>query len=64
LTDLRAQRFDAINTVDKNLRHQQNLQTLPIAVVVLSAKSNSLRGLYRYWESWRGRLLRWPTRLS
>ena len=32
--------FDALITVDKNLPYQQNLQTLPIAVVLLSAVSN------------------------
>lgn len=37
--------FDAFITVDKNLPYQQNIATLPIAVIVLSAKSNELRVL-------------------
>jgi predicted nuclease of predicted toxin-antitoxin system len=45
LLTLAAQNFDALITVDKNLRHQQNLQNLPLTVVVLSAKSNDLRTL-------------------
>jgi len=34
--------FDAFITVDKNLPYQQNLKTLPVAVVLLSAVSNEL----------------------
>jgi len=34
--------FDAFITVDKNLPYQQNLNTLPIAVIVLDAVSNEL----------------------
>ncbi|MFL6676232.1 MAG: DUF5615 family PIN-like protein [Massilia sp.] len=45
LLALAAHRFDALITVDKNLRHQQNLKSLPLAVVVLSAKANTLRAL-------------------
>lgn len=37
-----AGRFDALITVDKNLRYQQNPHTLPVAVVVLDAASNEL----------------------
>lgn len=37
--------FDVFITVDKNLPHQQNLSTLPIAVVVLDAASNELAAL-------------------
>ncbi len=37
-----ANEFDALVTVDKNLQYQQNLDTLPIAVIVLDAKSNEL----------------------
>ncbi len=36
--------FDVFITIDKNLKHQQNLATLPIAVIVL-AKSNRLADL-------------------
>ena len=34
--------FDAFVTVDKNLPYQQNLTTLPVAVIVLDAVSNEL----------------------
>ncbi len=34
--------FDALVTVDKNLQYQQNLDKLPITVIVLDAKSNEL----------------------
>ena len=37
--------FDAFVTVDKNLPYQQNLSTLPIAVIVLDAVSNELQFL-------------------
>lgn len=40
-----AAHFDALVTVDRNIVHQQNLNTLPLSVVVLAAKSNSLNGL-------------------
>ena len=35
-------RFDVFVTVDKNLRHQQNLRAIPFAVAVLRVKSNNL----------------------
>jgi predicted nuclease of predicted toxin-antitoxin system len=37
--------FDAFITADKNLPYQQNLMTLPIAVVILDAPSNELSRL-------------------
>jgi predicted nuclease of predicted toxin-antitoxin system len=37
--------FDAFVTVDKNMPFQQNLSTLPIALVVLDAVSNELHAL-------------------
>lgn len=37
-----ANEFDAFVTVDKNLQYQQNLDALPIAVIVLDARSNEL----------------------
>jgi len=37
--------FDVLLTVDRNLRHEQNLSTLPITVVVLVATSNRLADL-------------------
>jgi predicted nuclease of predicted toxin-antitoxin system len=42
---LAANQFDAFITVDKNLPYQQNLGTLPIAVVVLDAGSIELPAL-------------------
>ena len=42
LLALAAAGFDAFVTVDKNLPYQQNTAALPIAVVVLDAKSNEL----------------------
>lgn len=45
LLHLAASEFDVFITADKNLRHQQNLATLPISVVVLIASSNELHGL-------------------
>ena len=37
--------FDVFVTVDRNLSFQQNLANLPVAVVVLRAKSNRLANL-------------------
>lgn len=45
LLALAATKFDAFVTVDKNLPYQQNLKSLPIAVVVLEAASNELQFL-------------------
>lgn len=45
LLALAASEFDAFVTVDKNLPFQQNMTTLPIAVVVLDALSNELASL-------------------
>jgi predicted nuclease of predicted toxin-antitoxin system len=45
LLALAANDFDAFITVDKNLPYQQNLRTLPIAVVVLDAGSIELPAL-------------------
>ena len=45
LLALAAVDFDAFVTVDKNLPYQQNLTTLPIAVVVLDAMSIELSAL-------------------
>jgi predicted nuclease of predicted toxin-antitoxin system len=36
-----AGRYDVLITVDQNLRYQQNLKALPIAVIVLSAKRST-----------------------
>ena len=40
-----AERFDVVITADQNLEFQQNLKTLPIAVVVMMADSNRLESL-------------------
>ena len=45
LLTLAAGDFDAFVTVEKNLPYQQNLTTLPIAVVVLDAMSIELPAL-------------------
>ena len=45
LLTLAAQRFDVFITVDKNLPYQQNVQVLPISVIVLDAVSNELTQL-------------------
>jgi hypothetical protein len=45
LLTLAADEFDAFITVDKNLPFQQNLTTLPIALIVLDALSNELSAL-------------------
>ncbi len=37
--------FDVFLTADQNIQFQQNLQTLPLAVVVLIAESNRLESL-------------------
>ena len=45
LLALASTEFDAFITVDKNLPFQQNLATLPIALIVLDAVSNELTAL-------------------
>lgn len=45
LLALAARDYDALITVDKNLRYQQRAATLPVAVVVLDAASNELASL-------------------
>lgn len=40
-----AGKIDALLTVDKNLAYQQNLKSLPFAVVVMSSRSNRLGDL-------------------
>ena len=42
---LAAADFDAFVTVDKNLPHQQNLASLPVAVVLLDAHTVELKAL-------------------
>jgi len=45
LLQLAAGVFDAFLTADQNLAHQQNLNALPIAVVVLVASTNRIESL-------------------
>lgn len=45
LLALAASDFDAFVTVDKNLQYQQDISSLPIAIVVLDAYSNELPAL-------------------
>jgi predicted nuclease of predicted toxin-antitoxin system len=40
-----ATRFEVLITADQNIRHQQNLNKLQVAVVVLVAKSNRIEQL-------------------
>jgi hypothetical protein len=40
-----ATRFDVLLTADQNIEFQQNLATLPLAVVVMVAESNRLESL-------------------
>lgn len=40
-----AARFDVLLTADQNLEFQQNLTTIPIAVIVLIAETNRLESL-------------------
>lgn len=37
--------FDAVITTDRGLEHEQNLDALPVAVVVVLAKANTLEAL-------------------
>jgi hypothetical protein len=45
LLALAATRFDAFLTMDQNLEFQQNLATLPVAVLVVEARSNRMEHL-------------------
>ena len=45
LLGLIGQRFEAFITVDSNLAFQQNLNALPVAVIVLHAPSNKIEDL-------------------
>ena len=40
-----ADSFDVVLTADQNIEFQQNLKTVPVAVVVLVATSNRLESL-------------------
>ena len=45
LLTLAASEFDVFLTMDSNLEYQQNLKTLPIAVLVMLAVSNRMEHL-------------------
>jgi hypothetical protein len=45
LLRLAAGRFDVFLTADQNLQFQQNLSALPLAVVVLAARTNRIEDL-------------------
>jgi hypothetical protein len=45
LLRLAATAFDAVLTADRSLEHQQNLDALPVAVVVLVAPRNRMESL-------------------
>jgi predicted nuclease of predicted toxin-antitoxin system len=45
LLRLASAEFDALLTADQNLEHQQNLEALPMAVVVLVAPTNRIQSL-------------------
>ena len=45
LLALAATKFDVFLTMDKNLEYQQNVGTLPVAVLVLEAVSNRIEHL-------------------
>lgn len=45
LLALAATRFDVFVTADRNLEYQQNLATLPIAVVVLAARRTRIEAI-------------------
>lgn len=45
LLALAAQEFDVLLTADKGIEYQQNLATLPVAVMIVLANSNRLEDL-------------------
>jgi len=45
LLALAATQFDVFPTADRNIEFQQNLNTLPIAIVVLRARNNRIQAL-------------------
>lgn len=45
LLALASSQFDAFLTADQNLPYQQNAESLPLTVIVLCAKSNTLSNL-------------------
>lgn len=59
-----ARLFDVLITADKNIRHQQNLSRLPISIVILSVKSNTLSSLVPLVGKLEAALARLPPRHS
>lgn len=45
LLALAARQFDVFRTADRNIEFQQNLNTPPIAIVVLRARNNRIQAL-------------------
>lgn len=45
LLQLAGERFDVFLTVDRNLRYQQNLLKLPISIVLLVVRHNSIEAI-------------------
>jgi predicted nuclease of predicted toxin-antitoxin system len=45
LLTLAAAEFDVLLTADKGIEHQQNLATLPIAVLIVLARSNRMEDM-------------------
>ena len=45
LQTLATKSFEVFLTIDKNIRHQHNLEKLPVAVVVMDSPSNALPAL-------------------
>jgi hypothetical protein len=45
LLKLASQEFDVFMTADQNLEHQQNLTTLPVAIIILVAQDNRMQTL-------------------
>jgi hypothetical protein len=45
LLALAATEFDVLLTADKGIEHQQNLATLPIAVLIVLARSNRMEDM-------------------
>lgn len=43
--------FDAFITIDKNLRHQQNISRFPIQLFILDAPNNKIETLLPYIEN-------------
>ena len=47
LLALAANEFDVLITADRGMAHQQNLDTLPVAVLIVAARSNRLEDMAR-----------------